>query len=117
MSAGRTLPPHFVGWWIDRARVQAEACADKAAAYGSDDLFDMGRELIEAMGELTHDSQLEYEAAVYFYLRGKLARMFSAIRRGKLCSTDTLEDIVTYAMMVLHERDRSVPFMDEEDDD
>lgn len=115
MTAARTLPPNFEAWYADRAALQARACAIKAQAYGSDDLYDMGRELVEAMGEGTDDPQVQYEAAVYFYLRGKLARMFSAIKRGALPSDDTLEDIVIYAMLALHERERNRPFDDGDD--
>lgn len=110
----RELPDSFESWWADKARDQAAMCRKKANEYGADDLYEMGAEFIGLMESGPNPSPVRvladtdaYLAGVFWYVLGKVKRWQSALKRRQRPSKDTLEDLVVYAMMALHEMERT----------
>lgn len=92
-------------WWMKQAEEHADMVTPKMAEYGSRDLVEIGREFAALAGREGLDDTVAYEVGVLFYLRGKVARWSAAVGRGEQVSQDTLDDIVAYSMMVLHNRE------------
>lgn len=92
-------------WWMNTAERHADMVTPKMAEYGSRDLVEIGREFAALAGREGLDDTVAYEVGVFFYLRGKVARWSAAVGRGEQVSQDTLDDIVAYSMMVLHNRE------------
>lgn len=91
-------------WWMHQAQEDIGATVPKAIEYGSQDLIDLGRDCAGLLGRRVTDAEaIEY--AVWFYLRGKLARWTAALRRGERVSDDTVFDIGIYAKMVQRVRE------------
>ena len=87
-------------WWLAMATEEIERTVPKAIEYGSTDLAEIGRELVEAgVHDATHATSTE-ELGCYFYMVGKMARWRDAIRTGRRVSDDTLFDIGVYIRMV-----------------
>ena len=91
-------------WWMGQAEEHADMVTPKMAEYGSRDLVEIGREFSALAGEENLSDEAAYEVGVMFYVRGKVARWSAAVGRGDQVSKDTLDDIVAYSMMVLHNR-------------
>lgn len=91
-------------WWMGQAEEHADMVTPKMAEYGSRDLVEIGREFSALAGEENLSDEAAYEVGVLFYVRGKVARWSAAVGRGDQVSKDTLDDIVAYSMMVLHNR-------------
>ena len=91
-------------WWMKQAEEHADMVTPKMAEYGSRDLVEIGREFSALAGKEGLSDEAAYEVGVFFYLRGKVARWSAAVGRGDQVSKDTLDDIVAYSMMVLHNR-------------
>jgi len=100
------MPPDFADygveqsdlerWWYETARADLQAMGPKVAEYTSADL--------EIMGTVMESWQLSApqagtEAAVMWYILGKVARAVAAYREGREPSEDTLHDITVYSMM------------------
>lgn len=104
-SAYCTSPAQRVkDWWMKQAEEHADMVTPKMAEYGSRDLVEIGREFSALAGEENLSDEAAYEVGVLFYVRGKVARWSAAVGRGDQVSKDTLDDIVCYTMMVLHNR-------------
>lgn len=103
-----TAEDRNVHQWRKNSERLLEAWAPKAAEYGSQDLAEIGKHVFEiALGPDGNghpaSSELDYNAGVYFYLIGKLARWHAALQRGQMVSQDTIDDIITYGFMALHD--------------
>ena len=86
-------------WWMGAAVEEIEATVAKVEEYGGDDLTEIGLEMAGLAG-LEEVSEVDAaELAIFFYMRGKMARWASAIRRGQSVSDDTIHDIGVYARM------------------
>ena len=97
----------YMQWWADTSRAIANMVVPKAREYGSRDLVEIGREFAALAGRGEVSEGYAYELGVFFYLRGKVSRWSAAAARGELVSKDTLDDIIAYAMMALHNREES----------
>lgn len=87
-------------WWLAMATEEIERTVPKAIEYGSTDLAEIGRQMLEAgLHEGNHETSTE-ELGVYFYMVGKMARWTDAVRTGRRVSDDTLFDLGIYVRMV-----------------
>jgi len=89
-------------WWLSEAAVDAANVIPKAIEYSSEDLFLLGRTLVETMGlDLAKYTRGDLEElGIYFYCSGKHARWSGAIREGRRVSDDTNTDEIIYRFMV-----------------
>lgn len=85
--------------WIDNSIADLNQAIPKSREYGSAELHYLG-ELMNSMHAAHPGEHMAYEAAILFYVLGKVGRWVSAHRRGQQVSDDTLLDITTYSMMV-----------------
>lgn len=92
-------------WWTQTTIGHMQSVVPKMVEYGSRDLVEIGRGVLDVAGKPDASDNEAYEAGVYFYVRGKLARWATAVGRGVPVSRDTLDDIIIYCMMVLDNRD------------
>jgi hypothetical protein len=90
----------LANWWRERNETDIEKTVPKAIEYGAQDLLDMGSDAASILGREGVSNEEAMEIAIWFYLRGKLARWTAAIRRGDRVSDDTVFDIGIYARMV-----------------
>lgn len=89
----------FTGWWKDVAQKEIDAVVLKTLEYKGGDLDVIGFELARMAGrEISREEA--FELGVYFYLRGKVGRWFTAIENGQRVSDDTIFDIAVYTRMV-----------------
>lgn len=86
-------------WWIRTASDDSIAVAEKYREYGATSLSDMGYELAELLGWQRPTKGQAQQLAVYFFLKGKMARLKTAILKGETASDDTWLDITCYAMI------------------
>lgn len=93
-----TLADDLYRWWMDLAHVEAEACASKAAEYGSNSMTELGHDIAKLAGRQITDQQA-IELACYYYIKGKMGRWSDAIVAGRDVSDDTLADIGVYVRM------------------
>lgn len=98
-------PADIEVFWRELANRHIAMTAPKIAEYGSRDLVDIGREVLSLASRDTENDRLAFEAGVFFYVRGKIARWAAAVGRGEPVSQDTLDDIVIYCTLVLHNRE------------
>lgn len=88
-------------WMADHHASLQRMTGEKAVEYGSLDLSIMGASIAKlwpGIGEnAPPGSQLQ--AAIAFYLLGKVSRVLSALAEGKPPPTDSWEDAEVYAMM------------------
>lgn len=93
-------------WWLTTAQKDVQACARKAAEYGSVDLELMGAAMLAMNPELwaaapaDERAKAGTEMAIAFYISGKVARLIGAFQQGRLPSEDTIADLVVYSMML-----------------
>jgi hypothetical protein len=87
-------------WWREQTEDDIAKTVPKAIEYGAQDLLDMGRDAAGILGREGVSDEEAMEIAIWFYLRGKLARWTAAIRRGDRVSDDTVFDVGIYARMV-----------------
>lgn len=101
------LAGELEGWWKRQAHEEIERTVPKAVEYGSGDLTEIGRKLVEAGvgGDRLHTVEELNELGLYFYLVGKFARWASAIEEGRRVSDDTLFDIGVYVRMAQRNRE------------
>lgn len=94
-------------WWAKVAAEDAARTIPKVIEYGSADLKVMGAAL-QAMIPRGEElpARVGQEAAVAFYLLGKVARMFGAYAQGQAPTDDTWLDARIYAMMGHRIRER-----------
>lgn len=88
-------------WMADHhSQLQAGTLA-KAAEYGALDLQIMGASLAEVVPNLGEDAPpaSKLQAAIAFYLLGKVSRVLSALAEGKPAPTDSWLDAEVYSMM------------------
>lgn len=88
-------------WWNNQAREEFAQTAVKAKEYSSSDLRIMGA----AMEEGGVKEGYGEEAAIAFYVLGKVARAVGALQEGQVPSDDTWFDISVYAKMVMRIRE------------
>lgn len=89
----------FTGWWKDVAQKEIDAVVLKTLEYKGGDLDVIGFELARMAGrEISREEA--FELGVYFYLRGKVGRWFTAVENGQRVSDDTIFDIAVYTRMV-----------------
>lgn len=99
----RAQAQELAQWWADKADAEIDQTVAKAVEYGADDLRDIGHDLADiADRKVSHEEAVEL--GIYFYLRGKMSRWTSAIRRGERPSDDTLLDIGVYSRMAQRNR-------------
>jgi hypothetical protein len=87
-------------WWLDKAEEEIAATIPKMREYSSSDLQVMGTALD------SEDTQRGMEAAIAFYVLGKIARAVGALQEGRAPSDDTWFDISVYAKMAMRVRER-----------
>lgn len=92
-------------WWAEKSDTLAGAAVPKMIEYGSDDLTQIGSELLDIAGVHEYSKRQAYEAGVFFYVRGKVSRWSYSVKQQAFVSDDTLHDIITYCMMVLDRRE------------
>lgn len=92
-------------WWMGKSKVLADAVVPKMEEYGSDDLTEIGGQILDIARRQSASERQKHEAGVFFYVLGKTARWSHAMKKGKFVSDDTLHDIITYCMMVLDRRE------------
>ena len=83
-------------WWMRHAAEDFDAMGPKVEEYSSADLDIMGI-VMESWGISAPEAGTE--AAVLWYVLGKVARAVAAYREGRAPSLDTLHDITVYSMM------------------
>lgn len=94
------LPGSLMQWWMETAERDCEAATAKLGEYGSFDLLVVGQMLAHMAGwDDATDAQLT-ELGTWFYLCGKIARGYDAVREHRLPSDDTVHDIKVYATMI-----------------
>lgn len=99
------VDPEFFQWWMDLAFSDLSKTVPKTAEYGgkndgSADLRVMG----DALGELCglngpDDKRVQLELACWFYALGKISRLISDYKAGRIGKADTWFDLTIYAMM------------------
>jgi hypothetical protein len=94
----------LIHWWLQKAGEDAVKTVPKAIEYGSADMIEMGRDLMDIAGRHVDDAEAA-EIGTWFYVLGKVKRWQNAIKRGERVSDDTLLDIAVYAMMARRIRD------------
>ena len=92
-------------WWGEHAKATIARTAPKAVEYGSDDLDIMGAGLLKILpvpDEITGEERAEIGryAACAFYALGKISRVISALKQGRLPGPDSEFDIEVYAVMM-----------------
>ena len=88
-------------WMAQHHAELQQMTGEKAAEYGSLDLSIMGAgiaKLWPGIGENAPPAA-QLQAAIAFYLMGKVARVLSALAEGKPAPTDSWLDAEVYAMM------------------
>jgi hypothetical protein len=89
-------------WWLTQAAIDAANVIPKAVEYSSEDLFILGRTMVETMGlplDKYSRGDLE-ELGIFFYVTGKHSRWSGAIREGRRVSNDTVDDEIIYRFMI-----------------
>lgn len=87
-------------WWLSTARTDLDSVLPKMQEYGSFDLVAVGQLMAHAMQWDDVTPEQLTELGCWFYLQGKVARAFDALRQHRLPSDDTTYDIGVYSMMV-----------------
>lgn len=88
------------GWLRNAFEAELPGTIDKAILYGSVDLEIMADAMGKMMPHLKTDA-LRLQAAISFYLLGKVARAMGALRDGREPTADTWYDAHIYSMMGL----------------
>lgn len=96
----RRGPSDLELWWDRTSRDDIAACIPKLEEYGSDDLVAIGDDLTRLMKWDDAPDRVKAEVGCAFYLRGKIARQFTAYAAHQLPSDDTLHDETVYSMMM-----------------
>jgi hypothetical protein len=89
-------------WMVEHHAALQEQTVRKAGEYGALDLKVMGASLAEVLSELGGDDAppaAKLQAAIAFYLLGKVSRVISALAEGKPAPTDSWLDAQVYSMM------------------
>jgi hypothetical protein len=89
-------------WWRGVSEADFEAGVPKIGEYTAADLQIMGT-VMETWGLSAPKEGIE--AAIMFYILGKVARAVAAYREGRQPSIDTLHDITYYSMMARRVRE------------
>lgn len=89
-------------WWLEHARREIEATLPKVEEYSASDLNIMGAAL-EEMGQAPVNAGVE--AAIAFYVLGKVSRLVGGLSEGKVPSEDSWFDIGVYARMAQRVRE------------
>lgn len=99
-------------WWKRHADWVIDRTAPKAVEYGAADLDIMGHAMLELIpeppeGGMTAEERAELGryAACMFYALGKVARMFGAIKDGRMPNADCEFDLEVYAVMMARIRE------------
>jgi hypothetical protein len=82
---------------MDTSHEDLQKLLPKAREYGAADIRIMGFAMQELLSLKT--LELGEEAAIAFYLLGKIARLFGAYEKGEASSDDTWHDITVYSLM------------------
>ena len=92
---------HLHKWMADHHAHLQQMTGEKAFEYGSLDLAIMGASISKLWPGLGEDAPpaAQLQAAIAFYLMGKVARVLSALAEGKPPPTDSWLDAEVYAMM------------------
>lgn len=80
----------------------------KNREYGDGDLHVMGKAMDELANIHSSNGWKGREAAILFYILGKVARATNAIGKGNAPSSDTILDLAIYSMMLACMRAQSV---------
>ena len=87
-------------WLRNAFDTELPGTLEKAVLYGSADLEIMADAMGKMMPHLQNDAQ-RLQAAIAFYLLGKVARAMGALRDGREPTADTWYDAHIYSMMAL----------------
>lgn len=87
-------------WLWNAFNTELPGTLEKAELYGSADLEIMADAMGKMMPHLQTDAQ-RLQAAIAFYLLGKVARAMGALRDGREPTADTWYDAHIYSMMAL----------------
>lgn len=90
----------LLAWWRKVTEVDIHQMLPKVSEYGAYDLSMIGRTLLDVLDRENVPERVGQEMGCFFYLLGKIARMASAYKEGRLPSDDTLHDAVVYLMMI-----------------
>lgn len=91
------------GWWETVSTADFDGMLPKISEYTALDLEIMGDVMQSWLG--LQSRAIGMEAAVMFYVLGKVARAVAAYREGREPSLDTIHDIRVYAFMAQHIRE------------
>lgn len=94
------LPESLEQWWMKTAEADLASVLPKMQEYGSYDLVAVGEMLAHVTSWDDVTDEQKTELGCWFYLLGKVARAFDAVRQHRLPSDDTAYDIYVYAQMV-----------------
>ena len=91
----------LTAWIRDHQQQLRAGAVAKAHEYGSLDLAIMGGAISNLWPGIGEDAPpaAKLQAAIAFYLMGKVARVLSALAEGQPPPTDSWEDAEVYAMM------------------
>ncbi len=86
-------------WWREVTDDDLCRYLAKRTEYGSFDLSILGDVLQRTMDDEALKIDANEEIGITFYMLGKLARVLSAYKEGRVPSDDTWDDLAIYAMM------------------
>lgn len=97
-------------WWLMTAAKDLWAQTPKMHEYGgggegSADLRDIGTSLAELTGWEQPDAAVVQEMGVWFYAKGKIARLISDYKQRRAGKDDTWHDLTVYSMMARRIKD------------
>lgn len=94
----------MLGWWKEYTAEAGERTVPKAIEYGSSDLKIMGAAMAELFGlegiDEAERNLRGQQAAIAFYMQGKIGRIISSLADGKPIPEDHEFDIFVYAVML-----------------
>lgn len=89
-------------WMVAFFEEMKEGCLKKASKRGAIDFEEMGRDMKKMFPNSPVDG---VELAIFFYIRGKIARYLSSLLSGEVPDFDDLLDTHVYSMIALKYRE------------
>lgn len=86
-------------WWADQSAGDVNMIAEKAVAYGSNSLTQLGRKLAQLQGREVSEEEAQ-ELGCWVNLIQKVERLTDAVMRGERGSDDTVTDGIAYLTMI-----------------
>lgn len=95
----------LIDYIVDMVRVDLESVMPQTTGYGAVDLEIMGDALLHLIPGGEHlPRRVGIEAAIMFYLLGKVSRQISGLKAGQFPSNDTIKDTMVYGIMARYVR-------------